>query len=191
MIKTKESMQTVPKSYLSGFVRASTLVFAVGALLTAAGFYFAPEEPLVSYADSFKLIAELNRVLVTKSLILFSFTLLLMIAGVVVISVAYSHRVAGPLFKLGMHTRKIASGDLAEDVRLRKGDVIHALAGDMNNLSSRYRGLLAQLEIKTRELAAVVDKPGRHAPPRSDAGPAGEISERIDEIKELLNQIRL
>jgi methyl-accepting chemotaxis protein len=191
MIKTKEPIQTVPKSYLSGFVRASTLIFAAGALLTAAGFYFAPEERLVSYADSFKLIAELNRVLVTKSLILFSFTLLLMVAGVVVISVAYSHRVAGPLFKLGMHTRKIASGDLAEEVRLRKGDVIHALAGDMNSLSSHYRGLLAQLEIKTRELAAVVDKPGRHAPPRNDADPSGEISERIDEIKELLNQIRL
>lgn len=184
-------MQTVPKSFLLGFVRTATLIVAVGAFLTAAAFYFAPGERVVSYADSFKLISELNRDLITKSLALFFFTLLLMIAGVVIISIAYSHRVAGPLHKLGMHARKIASGDLAETVRLRQGDVIHALADDMNNLSGRYRDLLGTLEIKTRELAAIMDDTGSNAPPRGDTARSGEISERIDEIRDLLNQIRL
>src|SRR5574341_182701 len=135
MNKTHDPAQTLPKSYLNGFVVRSTLIFVCGALLTATALYLAPGERGLSYADSYKIIAELDRALVVKSLILFSFTMLLIIAVIVIISIAYSHRVAGPLYKFGMHTRKIASGDLAESVRLRSNDVIHALAADLNNLS--------------------------------------------------------
>jgi methyl-accepting chemotaxis protein len=175
----------LPKSYFNSFVLKSTLLFAGAALLTAAVFYLASQERGSTYAESYKLIAELNRVLVTKSLILFSFTLLLSIAGIIIISIAYSHRVAGPLYKLGIHARKISSGDLATSVRLRTNDVLHVLADDLNGLTGRYRDLLLQVETKTRELAALMDNPGKQTPP------ADEISKRIDEIKKVLNQIRL
>lgn len=175
----------LPKSYFNSFVLKSTLLFAGAALLTAAGFYFASQERGSSYAESYKLIAELNRVLISKSLVLFSFTLLLSIAGIVIISIAYSHRVAGPLYKLGIHARKISSGDLTTSVKLRTNDVLHVLADDLNNLSGHYRELLREVEGKTRELAARMDAQGKQAPS------ADEISERIDEIRKLLNQIRL
>jgi methyl-accepting chemotaxis protein len=114
-----------------------------------------------------------------------------MLAGVVVISIAYSHRVAGPLHKLGMHARKIASGDLTKQVRLRSNDVVHELADDINSLSNRYRGLLARLDMKTRELSAVLDDSGKQASQRDGDALTGEIAERIEEIRSLVNQIRL
>jgi methyl-accepting chemotaxis protein len=125
-----------------------------------------------------------------KSLVLSSFALLLILAVIVIISIAYSHRVAGPLHKLGMHTRKIASGDLADPVRLRSDDVIQDLAADLNSLSGRYRDVLTRVRIKTRELSTIIDnaeKEGQNAGPV----PTEEIAERIDEIRELLNRIKL
>ena len=190
MNKTHDPAQAVPKSYLNSFVIRSTLIFACGALLTATALYLTPREQGLSYGDNFRIIAELDRVLVAKSLVLSSFALLLILAVIVIISIAYSHRVAGPLHKLGMHTRKIASGDLSEQVRLRSTDVIQELAADLNDLSGRYRDVLTQARIKTRELSTIMDnaeKEGRNA----GTVPTDEIAERIDEIRELLNRIKL
>ena len=181
----------LPRSFLQSFVLKSTLLFAGGALLTVALFSLALQEQGMSYAESYKLLAEADRVLVSRSVMVFCFTLLLSIAGIVVLAIVYSHRVAGALHMLGMHTQRVASGDLAKSVKLRSTDVIHELAGDFNNLSSYYRGLLSQLEIKTRELAAIMDDPEKQTHRDSDAGLSAEISKRIDEIKALLDQIKL
>lgn len=191
MNRVEDPLQTVPKSYLNSFVVKITLLFSCIALLTVTVLAFAPQQSPRSYADSFKLIAELDRVLVTKSLTLFSFILLLILCGIVIISIAYSHRVAGPLYKLGMHSRKIAAGDFTEAVRLRNNDVIHVLASDLNNLSSHYRDRLAHLQAKTRELALVLENTKKQAPPQDQTRTFNEFSERIDEIRDLLNQIKL
>jgi methyl-accepting chemotaxis protein len=191
MQRSTPSLPTIPRSYLNGFVRKNAFLFACGAFLAAAAFeLFSPEQG-TTYAESYNLIAELNSDLLNRSLALFSFTTLLMIAGVIILSIIYSHRVAGPLHKLGLHSKQLASGQLAESVRLRKDDVVHALADDMNDLSGRYRGLLAQVAVKTRQLENSLDDPGQSDPERSDAARAGTISERTDEIRELLAQIRL
>jgi methyl-accepting chemotaxis protein len=183
--------KTLPRSFFRGFVLKSTLLFAGGALLTVALFSFAFPDQGTSYAESYKLLAEADRVLVDRSLMVFCFTLLLSIAGIVVLAIVYSHRVAGALHMLGMHTRRVASGDLAKTVKLRSTDVIHDLADDFNNISGHYRGLLALLEIKTRELAVIIDHPEQRAHRAGNTGLSTEISERTLEIKALLDQIKL
>lgn len=185
-----DPVQAVPKSYLNSFVIRSTLIFACGALLTATALYLVPQEQGLSYQDNFRIIAELNRGLVAKSLVLSSFALLLIIAVIIIISIVYSHRVAGPLHKLGMHTRKIASGDLSEPVRLRSDDVIQELAADLNNLSGRYRDLLSNMRVKTAELSTILDNTEKQGQ-NTGTIPTDEIAERIDEIRELLNRIKL
>jgi methyl-accepting chemotaxis protein len=179
----------ISRSFLRSFVVKSTFVFACGAVLTAAIFYATLREQGTSYADSYKLLAELDSVLVSRSLVLFSFTLLISIAGTIILSILYSHRVAGALHKLGMHSKKIASGDLASPVRLRNTDVVHDLADDFNKLSARYRDLLLQLDQKTRELGdAMKDRETRG----TGAGATPEaVSAKIAAIRTLLDQITL
>jgi methyl-accepting chemotaxis protein len=183
--------RTLPKSFLHGFVFKSALIFAGGAFLTAAIFLLVLNEHGATYADSYKLLAGLNDVLVSRSLKLFSFTLLLSLSGIIILAIVYSHRVAGALHKLGMHSQKITSGDLAATVRLRNSDVIHELADDFNDLSGYYRGILIQLEIKTRELGAMVDDLEKQPQTEGNTGPSGKISKKTDEIRELLKQIKL
>ncbi len=171
--------KTLPKSYFKSFIVLNTVLFACGAILTVTGLSLLLGDRGTSYADSYALLAELNRSLVDKTLFLFSLTLLLSIAAIIVIAILYSHRVAGPLYRLGMQARRIASGDLAEPVHLRKTDVLHAVADDLNDLSGRYRVLLVELKTKTRELESAMDDPESR-----------KISERIDELNGLLNQIK-
>jgi methyl-accepting chemotaxis protein len=191
MQRSTPSLRTIPRSYLNSFVRKNALLFACGAFLAAAAFdLFYPEQG-TTYAESYNLIAELNSDLINRSLTLFSFTMLLMIAGIIIVSIAYSHRVAGPLHKLGIHTKKIASGKFTESVRLRSDDVVHALADDMNELSGRFRDLLVQVEVKTQLLENSLDDLGQSDSPRTDTGWPATIPERIDELRELLAQIRL
>ena len=183
--------KTLPKFFLLSFVLKSTLLFAGAALATAALLLLFAGDPGSSYTDSYKLLAELDRVLVNRSLLLFSFTLLLSLTGTIILGVVYSHRVAGALHMLGMHTRRIASGDLAKTVRLRNTDVVHVLADDFNDLSAHYRDLLARLEVKTRELAITLDNLEQHSPADGDQRPCEGLQERIEEIKALLEQTKL
>jgi methyl-accepting chemotaxis protein len=183
--------KTLPRSFLRSFVLKSTLLFSGVALLSVAILFFALPDQGTSYAESYKLLAEMDRLLVNRSLILFGFTLMLSIAGIVVLAIVYSHRVAGALHMLGMHTNRVGSGDLTKSVKLRTTDVIHELADDFNNLSGHYRNLLAQLDIKTRELAAIMEGRGKQVHADSDTGLSAEISKRTGEIKAILDQIRL
>ena len=184
--------KALPRSYLKNIVRISTLLLAGGAICVAVGFYLAfQEQGRTTYADNYRLLAELDQALVTRALIVFSFTLLVSSVGAVIIAVAYSHRVAGPIYKLGMITQKIGGGDLAGSVRLRTNDVLHELAAEFNVLSGRYRETLIPLEIKTRELSVLMDDLEKQPPVNGDKETAAKISERIDEIKGLLNQIKL
>lgn len=184
--------KALPKSYLRNIVRISTLLLAGGAICVAVGFYLLfQEQGRTTYADNYKLLAELDQVLVTRAVIVFSFTLMVSSVGAVIIAVAYSHRVAGPVYKLGLITQKISAGDLAGSVRLRTNDVLHELAAEFNALSGHYREVLVQLEIKTRELATIMDDLEKQPPANGDKEAAAKIAERIDEIRVLLNQIKL
>jgi methyl-accepting chemotaxis protein len=184
--------RALPISYLKNIVRTSTLLLAGGAILIAVGFYLAfQEQGRTTYAGNYRLLAELDQVLVTRALIVFSFTLLVSSVGAVIIAVAYSHRVAGPVYKLGMITQKIASGDLAGSVRLRTDDVLHELAAEFNVLSGHYREVLVQLNSKSRELSVLMDDLEKHPLVNDDKETAGKVSERVEELRGLLNQIKL
>jgi len=47
------------------------------------------------------------------------------------------------------------------------------------------------VEVKTGELAATMENLEKHPPADGDQGAAGGIPERIEEIRALLNQIKL
>ncbi len=184
--------KALPSSYLRNLIHLCALLLAAGAICVAVGFYFTfQEQGRATYAGNYNLLTELDQALETRALMVFSLTLLISSVGAVIIAVVYSHRVAGPVYKLGMTTQKIAAGDLAGSVRLRTDDVLHELADEFNVLSGRYREALLQLDRKTRELSAVMDDLEKRPPVNGDKETAEKISKRIDEIRGLLDQIKL
>lgn len=66
--------------------------------------------------------------------LIFLSTSLLISAVLVACSLAFSHRVAGPIYKLERHLRGIAEGDEAVPLKFRKDDYFPELAQSVNTL---------------------------------------------------------
>jgi len=72
------------------------------------------------------------RVLATTLALVVIFGLVAFIAGVLL-----SHRIAGPLYRIGMTSAQIADGHYRERVALRRGDYLHDFAGGFNHMLDR------------------------------------------------------
>jgi nitrogen fixation/metabolism regulation signal transduction histidine kinase len=56
------------------------------------------------------------------------------------IAVIFSHRIAGPLYRLQRHLKAVAAGAEPGDVKFRRGDLYQELAEACNELMARMRG---------------------------------------------------
>jgi len=185
-------LDTVSKSFPYKLVLKSMLVVLIGLLLTILMLHFSfYKEHGNSYAESYKLFSNLKNELLRKSVFIYLSSSLLIVVGVAVISLLYSHRVAGPLYRLEMFARRVASGDLTQIVRLRQSDVIHPMADDLNSIVSSLKETVAEIESGTEELKEAAA--GLHADSGKDFADALEsMSEKTEEIKDiLLSRIRL
>ncbi|MBI4685663.1 MAG: methyl-accepting chemotaxis protein [Nitrospirae bacterium] len=191
MNKQAEMFDAVTTAYSYRLAFKCIVIIIFGAVLTAFFLYaFLQKEIGSSYAESYNAIARLREELLYKSAIIYLTTALVQIAGIIIISLLYSHRVAGPLYKFGIFARKIASGDLSGAVRLRRHDAVHPMADDLNGITARYKEILGRLEAKTREMRDAVS--AAHASSQANAqNTLKNVSEKADEIQKILYSIKL
>lgn len=112
-------------------------------------------------------------------------TLVLIMAGtglaLMAILVMYlllmTHKVAGPLFKIGQYFDQIRAGKLGALVELRKGD-------QLQDFFERFRVMHEALRQRTKDEAALF---GRFLDACDAAGvmPVGDLSHRLDELRAL------
>jgi len=195
MEKDNKSEAVVAQSYPYRFALRSVAVFVCGVLLTSIAIWFySYREPAPSYAENYEMLSRLGEEIVLISVIVYAAMSLLTLAGTAVISLLYSHKVAGPLYKLGLFLREVTSGDFSGSVKLRKNDVIHPLAEDINALVSSYRALVSDMEAKAGELSSTVSgiRDAAHSPSQEELHTASaHIAAKTDEIKALLQKFTL
>ncbi len=89
----------------------------------------------------------------------------IMLVGVVcfmiicIIGIFFSHRFAGPSFKLEKCLREMSLGNLSFDIRLRNGDALHNVADSVNFLVDRFRSVIGQsreISLNLREICVSV-----------------------------------
>ncbi|MBW7875964.1 MAG: hypothetical protein H3C47_08255 [Candidatus Cloacimonetes bacterium] len=89
----------------------------------------------------------------------------IMLVGVVcfmiicIIGIFFSHRFAGPSFKLEKCLKEMSLGNLSFDIRLRNGDALHNVADSVNFLVDRFRSVIGQsreISVNLREICASV-----------------------------------
>ena len=149
----------IPGSYLWNLVLKCLLIFAGGLILMALVFYLTNQQDIgPTYGEGFRMLSRLREDIFYKSLLIYIGIVLLMLVGVIVISLFYSHRVAGPVYRLGLFADEIRDGHLENDVFLRQDDVIHPLAYEMNNLVAVYRQIVVELKHELEEIAVLQEK---------------------------------
>jgi methyl-accepting chemotaxis protein len=186
-----DTIETINKSYYYRLALRCIFIIMAGAIFTGIFLYLSLyREPGSSYAESYSIISSLRGELFYKSTYLYITTLLFIIIGVSIISLLYSHRVAGPLYRLGVFARKVASGDLTEAVTLRQKDAIYPIANDLNDIIAMYKEIIEQLETKTkevREMSSMADQSAGTA----DRDMIDKISKRVYEMNGILSRIKL
>jgi methyl-accepting chemotaxis protein len=186
-----ETIETINKSYYYRLAVTCILIIMVGAILTGAFLYISLyKESGSSYAESYGIITALRGELFHKSAYLYFTTLFFIIIGITAISLLFSHRVAGPLHRLGVFARNVASGDLSKAVTLRQKDAIYPIADDLNNIITMYKEVLEQLEAKAkeiREMSSTADPSAVIA----ERDMLEKLSKRVYEMNGILSRIKL
>ncbi len=83
----------------------------------------------------------------TSLLWIFGIGIFLVIVQIVLLTIFFSHRVAGPVYRLQKACNSIIEGDYTDEVHLRKGD-------EMKNLAALFNEATALTRLRLKELTA-------------------------------------
>lgn len=151
------------KSWFKGRVLFGLSISCIAGLVTTLTvLYLSMQQDIgPTYAVGIKMLTGLRQDILYKALTVFGITFFFMIIGILILTMLYSHRIAGPLYRLSQFVKKITEGHLSERVSLREKDVIHPMAEELNELVSVYHDKLQEIqrEVETLEtLAGKMDK---------------------------------
>ncbi|MBI5741362.1 MAG: methyl-accepting chemotaxis protein [Nitrospirae bacterium] len=192
MNKETDALETVDKSYYNRFALKCTSIIIAGAVLAGIFLYFSLlREPGSSYAENYGIIAALRGDLLNKSAYLYIAALFFIIIGITIISLLYSHKVAGPLYRLDVYAGKVSSGDLTETVKLREKDAIYPLADDLNGLVSMCSEVIDSLETEAKEVSGISSAAAARPDEAGERETVEKISRRVYNMNRILSRIKL
>lgn len=184
MQQTAATTQVISKSYLSGLFLKCGLFFTGGLLLTGIILYFSVHQPLgPTYQESFSRLAQLKEEMLIKSIVIYCLITALILAGVIFITVIYSHRVVGPLVGIKRVVKAIGAGDLTQTIHIRQKDAIQPMAAALNTLIGSYRTKLQRVDQETKILESRLNHPG-------DQTASPEIADQAKKIRDILGTLQ-
>ncbi len=128
------------KRYLRNFLFLTGVIFVFGTLISSAVLYADIYQPLhTHYGAIISIISGLKESLITKTLKINLIFYIFISAGIGLLSVLYSHRVAGPLYRIKIFLKSIADGTPDRPLKLRHKDAIASFASAINDMTGAYR----------------------------------------------------
>ncbi len=185
----------IPKSYPLKLTLYILLVIFAGGLISFILIYQSGNILIgKSYTEGIRNLAAMKGLIVQKSMIIYLLSSILVISGVIVITLFYSHRVAGPLYRLSVAAREISEGELSSPVRLRKSDVVHPLAETLNEVSESHSQTINQIisaAISLEKASLKLQDALNQKDDVSFDSLIEELSRQNKELKRIINKIRL
>lgn len=101
----------------------------------------------VGRVSPYEILSEVNELLILRV----GLALLILVLAATAIGIVFLHRVAGPIYRFRLLLRRLALGDIPNDVKLRDRDYLKEVAADFNGVfkSLRQKKLLAD-DLATR-----------------------------------------
>jgi methyl-accepting chemotaxis protein len=104
----------------------------------------------------------------------------------------FTHRIAGPVYRIKEMLKRVQGGDLATDVKLRKNDYFQDLCEDLNGMIDQLRGDLVHFRQASQKLADEGEALAASGdlPPESQAKLLG-ITNASTRLRQLVDGYRL
>lgn len=158
-MSNSQSYQGIPGAYRRSVILKSILIFGAGLLVTTAVLYLTVRQPIgPSYGEGFRMLAQLQNEIFYKSAIIYAITSLFILCGIIFLTLIYSHRVAGPVYRLSCYVKELGSGDFRSPVHIREKDVIHPIADEMNTMLEGYQQTLKNIKDEVQGLEQYAEK---------------------------------
>ncbi|MBI3039563.1 methyl-accepting chemotaxis protein [bacterium] len=112
--------------------------------------------------------------------------LLLVLVNVIIVcivSIMYSHQIAGPAYKLEKSIQRIANGDLTFEIHLRRNDNLKELATAINSMLSKFRQTLANAKTLSSDISSKLDAIGNDGKFTGLAQSAKALNDQIAQFK--------
>ena len=186
---------TTQKHYRTLLYVNTLVIVVLGAAVAGWGvFALFPSHLGEGYHSSLATVQAIRKVLFWRTVVLYGVILLLMIVSMAVLHLLYSHRIAGPAYRIGREAEKIARGNLTCNVTLRRKDSLADIRESLNDAACRYRARvtaiqdsLAVIEEQTRAVHDLIRRGGDAAALRQAAE---EITNSVKNIERGLSGLR-
>jgi methyl-accepting chemotaxis protein len=177
----------IPRNFSLRLTVTVIAIIAIGVTVTGILLYISSQVFIgQTYTEGLRNLAQMKEILLQKSIIIYLVTSFFIIGGIVFLTLFYSHRVAGPLYRLGVSARTIAGGNYTLRVKLRDKDVVHPLAESLNFLTERYRKRMVLLA----ERVAGVREAAEHVAALSRKDGNGEFERAIDQLSRASEELK-
>ena len=141
-------------------------IVVLGALCGGIGiFVLFPSSLGEGYGKALLTIQGMEQAFVVKLLWLYIVMAIFFIPAIAILLMFYSHRIAGPAFRLGREANLIAQGNLKADFRLRQKDNLTDIEDMLKQVAVRYRDTVSMLkkqtlimETQTESLSGIVQE---------------------------------
>ncbi len=185
-------MDILKKGFITRLVLLILLVFIVFSSVSGLFLYFNTYRSLdTSYSTSISIISEIKEELLARTLTISSVFYLFILIGIVLLSVLYTHRIAGPLQRIKLFAGAVTGGDLSTALKFRKKDAIHSFGDSLNSMNEGWRERVLALTSYAGQLEDAVKECRFLAEKGEDTSAVLEKISSIDkEIKKLFKDIK-
>ncbi len=196
MLKLFKDMTTdkvITKGYLARLVLSALCIFIIGAAVSAVFIYSDIHRPLDShYSAILSIITEIKETLIIRTLKINAVFYSMIFAGIVVLGIIYTHRIAGPLYRIRLYAKEVSKGRLDADIKFRRKDAIHLFAESLNHMTQSYNDRVTMLASEIRQLKDAVKELQTLTEKDEDTAAAQQRIYELDEkINDLLSTLRL
>jgi methyl-accepting chemotaxis protein len=170
------------------YLFASTLIIVLlGAALGGAGvFALLPANLGEGYVAVLSTVQGMERTLLERVAGIYAVMSIFIISAVMLLHLFYSHRIAGPVYRLGRESEAIGQGRLTGTLRFRLKDNLTDIGDSLNQAATRYR---VRVETITDHLSLIDMQVDIAATLIQQEGKAPALEQTAIEMKTILKNV--
>lgn len=146
------------------------------------------------YHNALAAVQAIRKVLFWKIATVYAVIGIPCVPALAVLHLIYSHRIAGPVYRISLEAARIAQGDLSGKIKFRPKDNLADMADMLNNVASQYRGrisavrdCLAAIDVQSKTLSNLMQQ-GKDGAALKQA--ADVITNNVKNIERSLSEMR-
>ena len=154
----------IKKKFQRNFILKFLILVAAGVFMSGAIIYLMSRGALTTTFDNSRLAIRSAADYILPTVLLSGAAVMIIVGFAVIIMTLFaSHKIAGPLYRIGKDIDELASGNLHVRFVLRGGDEINELAGKLDEMAGSLRSRAAAI----KKAFIVLESSSKDAPPET------------------------